>query len=149
MYIEDNLYKKIVANMPIFCMELVIKNSLGQVLLIKRNNNPAKNQWWTCGGRFLHGETIGDGVKRVAWNEVRLHCKFEATLELVNEIFPRVDEMECDKHTPALVCEVVIDGDNEDVALDRDHAEYIWVDKNSVDYHEYVQEILRLAGFGY
>jgi len=37
---------------------------LNHVLLVKRNNEPAKDQWWFPGGRVLHGELRSVEAKR-------------------------------------------------------------------------------------
>jgi hypothetical protein len=57
--------------------------------------------------------------------------------------------MDCVKHTPALVCEVMIDDDNENIVLDQNHSDYMWISKNSTNYHEYLQEVLTMAGLEY
>jgi len=54
--IQENLYKKILEYLPILCVDVIIKDLNGSILLIKRNNEPLKGEWWVIGGRVLHGE---------------------------------------------------------------------------------------------
>jgi colanic acid biosynthesis protein WcaH len=68
--IED--YKKIVAVLPILCVDIIIKNGQGEYLLIKRANEPLKDQWWVIGGRVLKGESLEDAAKRKVQEEVGL-----------------------------------------------------------------------------
>ena len=42
--------------MPIPCVDILVSDGNEQILLIKRNNEPAKGQWWFPGGRVHFGE---------------------------------------------------------------------------------------------
>lgn len=68
--IED--YKKIVEVLPILCVDIIIKNRTGEYLLIKRANEPLKDQWWVIGGRVLKGESLEQAAKRKVKEEVGL-----------------------------------------------------------------------------
>ena len=57
MLIPDQLYHKILEVMPIPCVDLLVTDKQGKVLLLKRKNEPAKGQWWFPGGRVYFGET--------------------------------------------------------------------------------------------
>jgi len=62
--IPKKLYGQIQRVMPIPCVDLIISNLAGQVLLIKRKDEPAKNQWWFPGGRVHFLELRKDAAKR-------------------------------------------------------------------------------------
>lgn len=68
--IED--YKKIAAVLPILCVDVIIKNAKGECLLIKRANEPLKDQWWVIGGRVLMGESLEQAARRKVKEEVGL-----------------------------------------------------------------------------
>jgi colanic acid biosynthesis protein WcaH len=55
-----------------FCVDIIIKNGQGEYLLIKRANEPLKDQWWVIGGRVLKGESLEDAAKRKVQEEVGL-----------------------------------------------------------------------------
>lgn len=55
-YIPDPLYKQICEVMPIPCVDIVVRDKRGRVLLLKRRNEPARDQWWFPGGRVHYGE---------------------------------------------------------------------------------------------
>lgn len=145
-FIEDELYKKIKASVPIFCMDLIIRCD-DKVLLIKRDREPVKNEFWTPGGRFLYGESISQGALRKAKEEIGLDCKFIKMLDVCNMYFVKTGDMDCDVHTPSLIIE--LEANNQDVVLDKLHVDYKWIDRNSIKYHLYVQEILNKAGLIY
>lgn len=68
--IED--YRKIVEVLPILCVDVIIKNRNGEYLLVKRANEPLKDQWWVIGGRVLKGESLEQAAKRKVYEEVGL-----------------------------------------------------------------------------
>jgi colanic acid biosynthesis protein WcaH len=72
-------YTKILEDLPIYCVDIIIKNEQEEYLLIKRNNEPKKGEWWVIGGRVLKGELAKDAVFRKVKQEVNLQ---------VNDIVP-------------------------------------------------------------
>jgi len=50
--------------MPVPCVDLMIHNPRGEVLLVKRGHTPARNLWWFPGGRVLYREPRRDAVVR-------------------------------------------------------------------------------------
>lgn len=64
MWIPTEEYTKIKKSFPIPCVDLIVKNEKGEILLIKRKNEPAKNEWWFPGGRIMFGETRKDAAIR-------------------------------------------------------------------------------------
>ena len=68
--IPASLYKKIQTVLPIACVDLVVKNSQGEFLLGKRENRPAKGQWFLIGGRIQKGETLKQAALRKAKEEL-------------------------------------------------------------------------------
>lgn len=65
-------YKQIIEVLPILCVDVIITNTRGEYLLIKRANEPRKGQWWVIGGRLLKGETLEEAVVRKVWEETSL-----------------------------------------------------------------------------
>ena len=62
-FIQENLYKKIIKNVPILCVDLIIKYH-DQYLLVQRKESPLKGEWWVPGGRVQIGETLEAAAKR-------------------------------------------------------------------------------------
>jgi len=68
-------YKKILEDLPIYCVDIIIKNDQEEYLLIKRKNEPKKGEWWVIGGRVLKGETAKEAVIRKVQQEVNLKVR--------------------------------------------------------------------------
>ncbi len=86
MYIPENLYKQIVELMPIPCVDVLIHQG-DQILFIKRNQEPAKGQWWVIGGRLHKDETMEQCAVRKCLEEVGLKVEIEKMIGVHDEFF--------------------------------------------------------------
>lgn len=59
-----HLYKQIVENIPIVCVDVMCRRQDGSLLLFYRRDKPAANIWWWPGGRMFRGETFYDCAVR-------------------------------------------------------------------------------------
>lgn len=75
MLIESSVYEIIKKSMPIPCVDLIVIDKSGNILMLLRNNDPAKGQWWFPGGRVLFNETRLDAAHR----KLKEECGLEAT----------------------------------------------------------------------
>ena len=64
MWIPDPIYRQILEVMPIPCVDIVVRNPAGEVLLLMRENEPDKGKWWFPGGRIHYGEKRLDAAHR-------------------------------------------------------------------------------------
>lgn len=74
MVIPDELYRKIRQVMPIPCVDLLVTDLQGRILLVRRKNEPAAGQWWFPGGRVHYLETR----EKAALRKLREECGIEA-----------------------------------------------------------------------
>ena len=74
MNINKSLYQQIVQVMPIPCVDLIVADDHGQVLLARRKNEPAMGEWWFPGGRVHYLETRVDTAIR----KLREECGLES-----------------------------------------------------------------------
>jgi colanic acid biosynthesis protein WcaH len=81
-------YKKIVDVIPILCVDIVVRHK-GKFLLVKRNNEPLKGEWWVPGGRLLKGETIENAAKRKMKEETGINIKIIKPLGYFEEHFKK------------------------------------------------------------
>lgn len=72
IFIPDEQYQYIIANMPICTLDLLLKNDQDQYLLGLRRNNPAKGIYFTPGGRIRKNESQKDALIRIAFEELRI-----------------------------------------------------------------------------
>jgi len=70
-WIDKPLHSKIRASIPIATVDLLVVYKHG-LLLMLRNNEPAKNLWFIPGGRILLGEPLEEAVRRILEKEARL-----------------------------------------------------------------------------
>ena len=49
MYLKKEEFLETIKNTPLVAIDLIIENDSGEILLGKRNNNPAKNFWFVPG----------------------------------------------------------------------------------------------------
>lgn len=78
-FIQEDLYKEIIKNVPILCIDLIIIYQ-DQYLLVKRKENPLKGEWWVPGGRVQIGETVYAAAKRKLIEELGLKLSFSFEL---------------------------------------------------------------------
>lgn len=79
--IPEELYSRIRRIMPLVCVDLVVVNGEGQLLMVRRKNEPAMGEWWFPGGRVLFGEARIDAARR----KLREECGLAA--ERLQELF--------------------------------------------------------------
>lgn len=72
MFLESNLFKNIVQHAPLISIDLCIIDN-NKILLGKRINNPAKENFFVPGGRIRKNETIEEGFNRILRDEVGAH----------------------------------------------------------------------------
>lgn len=72
MFVAEDLYKQILRVMPIPCVDLLVMDGVGDVLLLLRKNEPAAGQWWFPGGRVMFGEKREDAARRKLGEECGL-----------------------------------------------------------------------------
>ena len=145
MKISSEEYKKILEVLPIACVDLLIINN-NKCLLLKRDNDPAKGQYWFPGGRINKSELIKDAALRKAKEETNLDCKFEKIVSVEETIFKKTGDMHCDVHTINICCLLKTD-DISVFRFDEFHNDFLWVDKLSSHFHPAVNNPLSLAGF--
>lgn len=73
--LDESTFKTIVASTPLVSMDLIIRNSNGQVLLGLRTNRPAQGYWFVPGGRICKDETFEQAFFRLT--EVELGQSLE------------------------------------------------------------------------
>jgi|TARA_B100000315_G_C14216962_1_gene424681 colanic acid biosynthesis protein WcaH len=80
-------YREILEKLAIPCVDVFVENDSGEVLMIKRDNEPAKGQWWLPGGRIFKRETIKDAAIRKIREEVGLELSDVAIVGAYETIF--------------------------------------------------------------
>jgi colanic acid biosynthesis protein WcaH len=142
MQIQEDLYQQIVATMPIACVDLLVRNPSGKVLLLKRRNSPAKGQWWFPGGRVLFNERLSDAVRRKAKQECGL--TLPPTLQERGIFELLFCEGSSTFHSVSVLFECTLEHDSK-ITIDSQSSEYIWADKLSLQkysVHDFIKNAL-------
>lgn len=116
--IESTFYNKIIDVLPIVCVDgFIVEDS--KILLLKRKNYPAVDEWWVPGGRVLKNEILKDAILRKIKEETQL------SINIVNQI--GVSETIFDKKHTINICYLLeISDSSGQVNIDSDHSEYKW-----------------------
>jgi len=147
-FIPEKLYKKIIKNIPICCVDVLVINK-NRFLLVQRKKEPAKDKWWFPGGRLLFNESLKAGLKRKLKEELGIKkiktIKFLAVGETkfkkgyfnfpvhsINVTFlAKIDDFQVKKI-------------NLDIAY---HIKYEWFKKIPSKVDSYIKNFLKLANF--
>jgi len=138
-HIPEETFATCLNNTPQPCVDLVVEYE-GGILLTRRQNEPAKGEWFWPGSRLYKGERLDDAVHRVAREELGLN---DVTVERlgVSEHFwdtSSVDGVDS-RHTVPVVYRVV-PADGQWVTLDSQHDDYTVVGEPPQRANEYVVE---------
>jgi colanic acid biosynthesis protein WcaH len=133
--IPTEKYTEIISVLPILCVDVVIQNTQGEYLLVKRINEPKKGHWWPVGGRVLKGETIEQAVIRKIKEETDLNVKTIQPIgyfELMTDANPF--HLPFQYHTVSIVFVAGIE-DGQKVKLDKQSAEWKYTKQLPADFH--------------
>lgn len=96
--IPQDEWATIVRNVPIVSVDLVVLRD-GGVVLGKRENEPAKGEWFVPGGTVLKHETLEEAVHRVAEAELGTDVRIERRLGAYEHFYETADLPDVDgKH---------------------------------------------------
>ncbi|TFH36096.1 MAG: GDP-mannose mannosyl hydrolase [Anaerolineales bacterium] len=68
--LEHYVFADIIRHAPLVSMDLIVRDTLDQVLLGLRNNAPASGKWFVPGGRIFKGERLSEALGRVMNEEL-------------------------------------------------------------------------------
>lgn len=139
--IPQEKWKGIIETIPIVSIDLIPFYN-GGLVLVKRVNEPAKNEWFVPGGRLIKNEKLDEAVHRIAQKELGIKVKVEGRLGIYEHMYEISEVKEVrSKHyvVIAYVCTVV---DN-DFSLDGQHDEVRVFHDLPEGLHEYVKDYFR------
>lgn len=86
MFLDQATFRTVVSATPLVSIDLVVQNTVGEVLLGQRLNRPAQGYWFVPGGRILKNETLDSAFERLTQQELgACFSRKEATLMGVYE----------------------------------------------------------------
>lgn len=123
--IPSNEYVKIVENMPIVCIDGIIINSDGKFLLVKRENEPLKGEYWVPGGRLLKNETLENAVKRKMKQELGIEVKIQKLFGYFEDFYENTYNVQSGLHVVSFIFLLTTD-EIENIKLDNQSSEWKW-----------------------
>ena len=140
--IPKELYSQFLSNMPQVSIEIFLEHEK-EVLLAKRNNNPAKGKWFWPGGRLYKGEDFEEAVKRISKEELNVEVKMIGLLGVYNHFWETGKYNNSTTHTVNIVFHVNLLNNRSEIKLDEQHDDYIFTSKIRPKFHRYVKKYLR------
>ncbi|MEZ9667160.1 GDP-mannose mannosyl hydrolase [Vibrio breoganii] len=128
MRLELDTFKTVVESTPLVSIDLIIRNSYGQVLLGERTNRPAQGYWFVPGGRILKDETFEVAFKRLTSVELGVELLLSSASFLGPYEHHYLDNISGDEfstHYVVLGYEVTLDLELSDLPSEQ-HGSYRW-----------------------
>lgn len=120
-WIPDDVWRDIVEHVPIPSVDLLVVTD-DSLLLAKRQNEPAKGEWFVPGGRVQKGESLEEAVHRVAKAELGVDVVIIDELGGYNHMYETADVADAGgKHYVAHG--YVVRPKSDQVNLDEQHSE--------------------------
>lgn len=89
MMLSVDDYIKVMDTMPVVCIDCVVANDRGEYLLVKRDNEPLKGEYWVPGGRLHKGERLEEAVHRKMRQEIGVDVEIVENLGFFEEFFDK------------------------------------------------------------
>jgi colanic acid biosynthesis protein WcaH len=143
--LNKSIFKTVIDSAPLISIDIILKKD-DKLLLGRRVNKPAKNYFFSPGGRIHKNETIKNALMRIAKKELNINLlnqpKFIGTYE---HFYPDSIFKDISTHYINLAYEYHI---NEPLNLpNEEHDEYKWFSINELmsdnKVHKYVKNYFR------
>ena len=134
-WINEPEYSHIKKIMPLPCVDLLIMNN-NKMLIMKRNNPPLQNDWFTPGSRVLLGENLEDAVKRTLKEETGMSAYKIEQIGAMSQIF---DELQ------SITTFYKVYVKEQEILMNSEHSDYKWIGKEDVNIHPYIIHMIEMA----
>lgn len=139
MLLDKAEYERIITVFPRVCVDILLTDTNGQVLLLKRTNQPASGQWWFPGGRIHIGETRLEATHRKLEEECGLEPAPLTELGS-SDLFFVIEG--ATYHDVTLLFQRTVEA-GQPIRIDAEASEYGWFDPHAckeLGLHPYVLE---------
>ena len=138
-FLSEADYKVACSLMPIVCIDLLVQDTEGRVLLGLRTNPPAAGSWFLPGGRIRKGEKLADAFTRLARQELGVQTIgiADARLQGVYEHFYDTDftgDPSAPTHYVTLAYRLAV-GVDLDLPQGEQHHEWAWMSVDALLKH--------------
>ena len=137
--LDRETFKTIVDKAPLISIDLVVRNTAGEVLLGQRLNRPAQGFWFVPGGRILKEESLAIAFKRLVLNElgVALNINEARYLGLYEHFYPdsiftdEGEDIAVSTHYVVNGFEVILPDTKHDFPVEQ-HGDYQWLTEDEL-----------------
>lgn len=130
-YLDKDVFQTVVANTPLISIDLIVRDSVGRVLLGYRRNRPAQFSWFVPGGRIAKGESIAEAFLRLTHVELGIALSLDGSSYLgLYEHFYEDSAVDPGVTTHYVVnaFSLTLEQPGESIDLPKDqHSEYRWL----------------------
>ncbi len=148
MFVAEELYSQILKVIPIPCVDLLVEGVAGNVLLLRRKNEPAYGQWWFPGGRVLFGEMREAAARRKLEEECGMEAKQFQEIGTYDLLLKNGRSEPLHFITTLLKTQIM---HNREIRLDNQSLEARWLNPHEwlqIKLHPFVSKLLREATGG-
>lgn len=140
MKLSAENFKTVVKSTPLVSIDLIVRDTQGNVLLGSRTNRPAKGFWFVPGGRVLKDESFEQAFKRLIKEELGL-ASVESSFKGIYQHFyaDNFSEDDFSTHYLVLAYEITFNGDLALLPLEQ-HSKYKWFCENELIASEQVHQ---------
>jgi len=120
-----------------------------KILLVNRNTEPAKNEWWFPGGRVYKNERLEEAAIRKAFEEVGIKVEIVKMIGIYETMFNKgpFDDLKSGVHTINICFFVKHTLENFKIKSDDTSSNDRWIDKIEENLHPYVKKVLKNLEF--
>jgi colanic acid biosynthesis protein WcaH len=129
-------YKKILSSVPIVCIDCLVVNDKGEFLLVKRKNQPLKDEYWVPGGRLHKNERLADAVHRKMREELGVEVEIIRNVGFFEEFYDRTAE-EASGGVHCISVVYLVRPLSYDIKLDNQSAGWAWFKDAPSRFKEY------------
>ena len=145
-FIPEETYAEFLARMPEVCVEVVVEHG-GGVLLAKRENEPAKGEWFWPGGRLYKGEETAAAAERIAAEELGIEVEVVDLLGVYSHFWETSAVGDGpSRHTVNVAYRVAPAAPDPEIVLDDQHSDHRLLTGLEPGLHEYVRRYVEEAG---
>jgi len=140
--IDKKTYAKVVESVPIVTVDAIIKKG-NSIILFKRNNYPAKGQWFFPGGRLMKGFSPEKYLVKKVKSETGLDISIKKFVGVYSVIF-RKSYLGKKSHVIVLCYLTEIKSGN--LKLNPEHSDYKYFKKLPKNIHWYIRKAVKDSG---
>lgn len=130
-------YGRALARFRVATVEVAVIRPDGQLLLMKRKQDPGRGQWWVCGTKLISAESLFQGASRLLQDELNLNIDQERITDLNLSQFidwppsQTTPFGEHDQHNIALI--KITPKEAEKIQLrEHEHSDFQWIPPSEI-----------------